>query len=235
MSKALPFCDKVLQKVEVDDGSKISSTERFGSLTHVSGNITCFIMVYSEGEKIVLKGTHGTSRSRAEVISSKGFVATTKECVLMSGVYFWAYDNEISLAKRLAENWWRFSSVKLKSYVEDSDCSLAVLDARIEANENVYFDASAESFLDLLIKTAEARGIESTKQEFNKLRVLLLTEIEAFKKTTFCVIKAEVEVPGKVSGESSAPFVYWAAKQAPCYVVTNTALNLINHVELVEE
>lgn len=182
---------------------------------------------------ILLKGTHGTSKSRAHEIITKERFEASKEGLLGAGAYFWAFADDVSFALRLASNWWRFASVKLNAYRDDTDNSLAVLKAQIEVDQNVYFDASSDSFLELLVKTAEEKKIESSKNDFNKLRAVLLKEIEALQGFNFGVLKAVVEVPGAIKGADGAPFVYWATKQAASYVVMPHALNLVSNIELV--
>jgi len=183
---------------------------------------------------ILLNGTHGTSKSRAEAIVKEAKFRASADGILGAGAYFWAYENDMSLAKRLAANWWRFAGQKRNAYKGDADPSLAILKADIEVDQKVYFDASSENFIELLIKTAEQKKILSTKDDFNKLRAVLLMEIEAERGFGYDVVKAMVEVPGKISGESGAPYVYWATKQAASYIVTQKALDFICNIELVE-
>lgn len=191
-------------------------------------------MSFAAAASMLLTGTHGTSKSRAEaIVKAKKFNASPY-ALLGIGAYFWAYEDDIAFATRLAMNWSRFASAKHDAYKGDADASPAVLSARIEVSQDAYFDAGSEKFLNLLVKTAEARSIGSAKADFNRLRVLLIKEIEDEQGFSYSVIRANVEVPGMVKGEEGAPHVYWAAKQAPCYVVTANALGLINHIELVE-
>jgi hypothetical protein len=191
-------------------------------------------MSSSASASILLKGTHGTSKSRAETILREERFQASDDGLLGAGAYFWAYDNDISLAKRLAHNWWRFACGKYDAYKGDTDPSPAVLAADIQVDPSVYFDANSESFLELLVKTAERKEIESTKDDFNKLRVVLLKEIETVKGISYKVVKAELDVPGRISGETGAPYVYWAAKQAASYVVMPNALDIIRNIKLVE-
>lgn len=170
---------------------------------------------------LVLKGTHGTSKTRADAIIKEAKFKASAEAVVGPGVYFWAFDQDISLAKRLAANWWRSANDRFKTYTGDDDPSLAILKANIEVDLNDYFDASSEKFLELLIATAENRRIPSTKNDFNSLRVVLLKELQDLQGSDFKVVRAEVDVPGAYKGE--APYVYWAAKKssyicrdAPC-------------------
>jgi len=191
-------------------------------------------MSFSESSSILLKGTHGTSKSRAEAIVDSEEFQASADGQLGAGAYFWAYDEDMSLARRLAANCWRFAGKKCNAYEGDADPSLAILKAHIEVGDNVYFDASSESFLELLIKTAEERKIQSTKNDFNKLRAVLLKEIEEVQGFCFGVVRAEVDVPGIISGEREAPYVYWATKQAASYIVMPHALGAICNIELVE-
>lgn len=194
----------------------------------------CIQMSLLASASILLKGTHGTSKSRAETIVKEEKFQASADGLLGAGAYFWAYDNDMSLAKRLALNWWRFAGGKNDAYKGDTDPSLAILKADIEVDSNGYFDASSESFLELLIKTAEQKKILSTKDDFNKLRAVLVKEIETVQGFNYEVVKAEVDVPGQIRGEAGAPYVYWAAKQAASYVVMPDALDVICNIELVE-
>lgn len=190
-------------------------------------------MSSAASSSILLNGTHGTSKSRAEAIVKEAKFRASAGGLLGAGAYFWAYENDMSFARRLAGNWWRFAGGKSNAYKGDADQSLAILRADIEVDRKVYFDASSESFIELLIQTAEQK-IQSTKDDFNKLRAVLLREIEAEQGFDYDVVKAIVEVPGMIRGESGAPYVYWATKQAASYIVMPKALDAICNIELVE-
>lgn len=181
---------------------------------------------------LMLKGTHGTSKTRADAIIKQAKFRASVEALIGPGAYFWAFEHDISLAKRLAANWWRSANEKFKAYSGDRDPSLAILKANIEVDPNDYFDASSEEFLELLIATAENRHIPSTKKDFDSLRVVLLQEIQKLQGFDFKVLKAEVDVPGAYKGD--APFVYWATKRAVTYVVMPNALDSIRDIERVE-
>jgi len=191
-------------------------------------------MSSAESTSVLLNGTHGTSKSRDEAIVKEAKFRASADGLLGAGTYFWAYENDMSLARRLAANWWRFAGGKSNAYKGDADPSLAILRADIEVNRKVYFDASSESFIELLIQAAEQKQIQSTKDDFNKLRAVLLREIEAEQGFDYDVVKAMVEVPGKIRSESGAPYVYWATKQAASYIVMPKALDAICNIELVE-
>jgi hypothetical protein len=189
-------------------------------------------MSAAQSASILLRGTHGTSKSRANVIISGGKFASSVG-LLGNGAYFWAYETEVAFAKRLAVNWWRFCTEKLGSFTTDADPSLAVLNADIEADHSTYFDANSESFKELLVLTAEQKAIDPNQDDFIKLRAVLLKEIENQLGNKFDVIKAEVPVAGRVPGKSVTPYVYLATKQASCYVVMAHALDAIKKIELI--
>lgn len=126
----------------------------------------------------MLNGKHGTSKSRAEAIVKEAKFRASADGLLGAGAYFWAYENDMSLARRLAANWWRFAGGKSNAYKGDVDPSLAILKADIEVDRKVYFDASSESFIELLIQAAEQKKIQSTKDDFNKLRAVLSNSLK---------------------------------------------------------
>ena len=193
-------------------------------------------MASAANATVYLNGTHGTSRTRASAILESNQFKASDDGRAGAGVYFWSFQDDVFFAQRLAENWWRLAvTPKFNSYKGDADKSLAVLKAKIEAPTDEYFDANSEGFLNLLIKTAEKRQIESSKDEIELLRLYLIKEIENERAAQYGVIKLDVDVPGLTKGEKTpAPYVSWL-KRAPCIVVRKHAMGLIKDIELVGE
>ncbi|NRT58602.1 hypothetical protein [Sphaerotilus uruguayifluvii] len=181
-----------------------------------------------------LEGTHGTSMSRASnIVKIKKFIPSS-DGLCGKGVYFWAINNSLDFAKKLAKNWWRFS-LKHHSDVfkDDYDKGLAVLKATIKPIENEFYDATSDEFLSLISIVAEEKSI-LTKNDVLKLRAALVDEIEKEKNVKFSVVKIDVDVPGKSKGEVAPPSFYWIKKQAACYVVKDKAEEIIQDIELIE-
>lgn len=187
-----------------------------------------------ENACLVLKGTHGTSKTRANSILKESKFKASTDGRVGPGVYFWAYEDNMSFAKCLAENWWFSANHKFGTFKGDDDPSPAVLKAQIEVNKNVYFDTSSEEFLELLIKTAKCKNIPRTSDDFNNLRIVILKELEAIKNLSFDVLKAEVDVPGAVKKMENTPYAYFIKKQASTYVVMPHATECIRNIESVE-
>lgn len=150
------------------------------------------------------------------------------------GVYFWEVSTSLEFAKKLAKNWWRFSSLpKNDVFKDDADKSLAIVKATIKPAQHEFYDATSDDFLLLCSDIAEKQSLLS-KNDLIRLRAALLVSIEEENKLKFSVIKIDVEVPGQARGESAPPSFYWLKKQAACYVVKNKAEEVIQNIELIE-
>lgn len=180
----------------------------------------------------VLKGTHGTSLSRAKAIASTSKFEPSVDGHFGVGVYFWAYEENISFAKHLAESWWIFQNDKFNAYRTDDEPSLAILDAEISHPGDEYFDASGEFFLGLLVELAICRNIEHNKEKINQLKVVAIQEIERENNINYCIIKILVDTPPKPP-KGVMPYVYAAKKSSECYVVKRNFDQLIKRVEII--
>lgn len=180
----------------------------------------------------VLRGTHGTSLSRAKVIENKSMFSPSADGYLGIGVYFWAYEKDVLFAKELARSWWTFQDKKFNKYKADAEPDLAILDVEISHPGDEYLDISSEYFSGLLVALAISRKIENNKEKINQLKVVLLKEIEEDKKINFSVIKLLVDTPPKPP-EGVMPYVYAIRKSSECYVIKRNFDQLIKQIKII--
>ena len=90
-----------------------------------------------------MKGTHGTSRSRANNIVANGF-RLSPVGKRGSGVYFWGYlsDSMETISRSLAEAWW-FDVKRRHLYDKDENKSCSVVFASFDVSDDLHFDFEA--------------------------------------------------------------------------------------------
>lgn len=142
--------------------------------------------------KIRVRGTHGTSLSRARLIEEHGFVA--KPGRIGVGAYFWTAmvetDDCLDLARRLARTW-ATKAEKGGQYASDKEKSLAIVEVEVafEAHDVLSLDDPEMTFrLWALIreKLASLLGLKNDKDwegasdKINKRQGEIHGFIEAF-------------------------------------------------------
>lgn len=175
-------------------------------------------------------GTHGTSRSKAEaIVAENSFKPTGPEGYSGSGIYFWAYGQQIDTAKHLAELWWRASSQR-GNYSTDKNKECAVISAQItDPGEPEYYDASTEEFRSSVASLATSL---TCQEEFNlaEATATVLAHIEKQIGKKILVLKALVKSPAP-KGQSSV-----IAKNFPMwnvYVVRDGGEKLFTKIEIL--
>lgn len=139
-------------------------------------------------------GTHGTTQTRAKTIQREGqFRPARKAGRAGTGVYFWAYQNDPSLAHLLANMWWEQCS-KEGRYKSDPFQACKVIYVTLKTDDHLYFDMGDPFFQELIFKTAQERAI-NTVNELSQLYDWALNELEIALKIKYLVISANVPKP----------------------------------------
>ncbi len=103
------------------------------------------------------KGTHGTCKSRAIVISEKGFEKFPSHPIRGNGVYFWR-DNVHGVELAIA---WYKKQFKNGEYSREKIQTCSVVKADIKAKEDQTINLEDPDIKDIILKTIKDKGIKS--------------------------------------------------------------------------
>lgn len=165
------------------------------------------------------KGTHGTSHSRALSIHSGSFHKPTYSGRAGSGVYFWAYDRDPSLAKELAIRWWQKSHDD-GEYSCDDCKEHAVIFANIDIEKKDTINLDCLELREMLSRLIKQNRVNSFSDKA-KVYEIFLNRIEARRNTPYELIGVFLDPPG------STPH-HWLSKSQPAYIVRSNAIGKIN-------
>ena len=170
------------------------------------------------------KGTHGTTRMRAERILQEGFELSPSGRV-GSGVYFWQYYSNPQIAVSLAVGW-HGSQAKRKGYGEDTS-ACAVLNACFGVAEQDTVDCTEEILEQVSIMLSKLEDRE--EDDIGKAYESLIKRIESLRGTPILLAKATVSPP-KISfpTKNIMPF-------PPILVVRDKAVKIEVNLMTLEE
>jgi hypothetical protein len=170
------------------------------------------------------KGTHGTTRKRAEGILRDGF-ELSPEGRAGGGVYFWQYYTNPQIANLLAIGWYG-SQVKRKQYGDD-DTPCAVLDAAFDVAEQDELDCTEEVLEQVTIMLSKLA--DRTEDDIGKAYESVIQRIELLRRAPILLVKATVSPP-KMSFpvKNVMPF-------PPILVVRNKAVKIDVSLMTLEE
>lgn len=177
-----------------------------------------------------LLGTHGTSRTRAEtIVATRCFRPTGDDGHVGSGIYFWAYVNNIRLAKHLAECWWE-GYKRRGAYVGDADESCAVVDVTIkDPGAPSFLDATNEVFREALAEMAQS--LDGTEDFcFKKATNLLFKKLES--KSGIPILVAKVSLGSSNQAKRLRSIVVRDFPMSPAYVIRNGGEYLIEEYRI---
>lgn len=165
------------------------------------------------------KGTHGTSHSRAQSISSAGFLNPTHAGRAGVGVYFWSYDRDSSLAKELATHWW-------KKYHGDGEydgdackeCAVILVDIAVDKKDTINLECL--ELREMLSKLILQHKVENFGQKA-KVYELLLRRIEEKRSAPYELVGVSLDPPGSTQH-------HWLSKSQPAYIVRSSAIEKIS-------
>lgn len=143
-----------------------------------------------------MKGTHGTSKSRAKHARDNGFDISPGGR-RGSGVYFWGYSNDAEYAIALAKQWWAYSSKKRK-YKDDKDGRCSVILATIEVEEAYIIDLEDQFVRDTFIEFSSIYydAVEGTKNEkISKIYDMFIADFERKVDTRIKLVCVKIQQP----------------------------------------
>ena len=164
--------------------------------------------------KLILKGSHGTSKENAFEIKKTGkFLLTAGS--LGEGVYFWGEENFL---EKLAEAWAKYRLSEGK-YGKNTNV-LCVLLVKILTHQNRVFHI--DSIRGRVAKEMEKRGYDmSNTSKVSKFFDVIIQEIQKELGQKFQVLKGEIPLPSKDSFCENFPYKN-ILRSALCYVVRDT-------------
>jgi hypothetical protein len=166
---------------------------------------------------LTLRGSHGTTVSRAKKIRQQGF-KIFRQGGFLTGIYFWRHGR---FADDLSEGWWRMRFGR-GEFQNDGDTRFAVIHAILSVDEDSYLDMESFEVKEEMWNLAEETGLKDVKDRA-KLYDKFIEIMERGKKIKVKVAELRVSLPNghfdcypmKILGP---PFCY-AARDVACIQV----------------
>ncbi len=178
-----------------------------------------------------LRGTHGTTRTRASAILQSAKFKVSDAGYGGRGAYFWAYATEERYGVELAESWWAFACHK-QHYEGDADKSCAVLGVEIEPpQEGKFLDATDQFFKEALFRAMTSK--ECTAEKLHAVTAVLIEEMEAANGDCFDLVKMHINTPPTVKGRQQL-YAQMVTKASDAYLVRETGLCLIGGIKIMK-
>lgn len=177
-----------------------------------------------------MKGTHGTCRSRTDLIKNEGFnVSSTGK--RGSGVYFWGYtlDSLEVHAKNLAVQWWFFSNKK-GIYHEETDKRCSIIFVSFDVEPDKLLDLENQIVRDGLIEYYSKVHHKITSTGDEKLSIIydmFVNDLETKISEKFKLVHVRIPQPNGFKTELPRDIT----GQPSCYVVKDTSCITIAHYE----
>lgn len=181
-----------------------------------------------EDKKLVLSGTHGTSKSRAEKILASQKFESSPEGYTGPGIYFWAYENDLNYAKEIAELWWRFVLDKQNTYNKDTDKSCNVLNVKISIqNKKEYLDITTQYYKEQILSVLKAQNC-TKRNEIGKIIAAFIDRYENLTNAKISILKASVISPPPTTNNKSE--IHLAYPMSDCYIVRHERHDLLSEI-----
>lgn len=180
----------------------------------------------------MLKGTHGTSRSRADsILKAQGFKSSA-EGRAGAGVYFWYYSVCEEAAYVTAQAWWHFAYTS-QEFKKDEDPSCAVLHAEIDKENAVYLDLTKDEYREKLIALAYKQNCIS-REQVSALIAFFIDKLEMLNEEKYTLVKLFVPVPPPKGKDVIFKF-NTLFPDAPSLIIRHEKHELITNIKLMKE
>lgn len=177
-----------------------------------------------------MKGTHGTSQSKANSIQKNGFNISPGGR-RGSGAYFWACSDDPSYAIALAKQWWAYSH-KNNKYKNDEDSQCSVILATIEAEEEFILNFEDQFVRDSFVSfsTVYFENVEGTKNEkISKIYDMFIADLEKKVDTRIKLVCVKLQPPNGFKNERLGFLPLDITGHPLCYVVKDeSCINIDN-------
>jgi hypothetical protein len=179
-------------------------------------------------ENLILLGTHGTSKSRAEKIIASQKFDSSLEGYAGPGIYFWAYEKDVSYAKEVAQLWWQFVLDKQKTYEKDKDKSCSILNAKINVlNKEEYLDIATQYYKEQILSVLRAQNC-TEKSEVGRIIASIVEKHEISLSTKISILKAAVTTPPPTNKNKSIIQIVYT--MSDCYIIRHERNNLLSEI-----
>lgn len=136
------------------------------------------------------KGSHGTSKTRAIAIGTKGFEYGSGR--VGKGIYFW---KESELFIDLARHWWECQRKRGK-YDKDHDTRCAIILVKVKARDSEVLDLETEYFKNMLIRLQSEKKIDINEPYMEeKIHSLFIEKLEKKFGVEYKIILCRVSPP----------------------------------------
>ncbi len=136
------------------------------------------------------KGSHGTSKVRAQIILSDGFISGSGRGG--TGIYFWEEsDHYIELSKA-----WYCQSCERKYFKDEKNPECAVLIAELLTNDKEFLDLEDDSLKNAIFRLAKHFNIKDNDlSDLSALYDLFYENLENDLKINYKIISLRVAAP----------------------------------------
>lgn len=177
-------------------------------------------------------GTHGTCRSRADlIVGNQNFNAPTKRGYVGAGAYFWEYQDCHELASEFAEMWWNFSYRK-GFYDNDEDSSLAIVGVELhQPDEKEFLDITSLNISSNLDKFLKKHKDEiKDKLDAEKATAMFIDLVAAEVGRKIVLVKIIVKTPPLPPGRAKETNVHQVFQAWPVLVVREGGEKLFSNI-----
>lgn len=182
-------------------------------------------------ERLQLRGTHGTTGTRASAILQSATFNVSESGYGGRGAYFWSYASEEEYGVQLAESWWAFALSK-QHYKDDPDKSCAVLGVEIQNPQNgKLLDATDQYFREALFRMMTDR--QKTADDLPDVTALLIEEMEGIHGEHFELVKMHINTPPLVKKRERL-YAQMTSKVADAFLVKESGLHLISGIRIMK-
>ncbi|MDD2468573.1 MAG: hypothetical protein PHI97_31740 [Desulfobulbus sp.] len=141
---------------------------------------------------IVLEGSHGTTKSRADSIQATGFRMEGGR--RGTGAYFWC---EGAYAEYLAKSWWNFGLTK-KIFKDDTDKTCSVISVQLQVQEDEFIDLEDKFLKNEIADLCLKNDLDSSAkdEEISGFYDMFLSQLEKKLGKEFKVHESAVNTAG---------------------------------------
>ncbi|MGL0953252.1 hypothetical protein [Vibrio vulnificus] len=184
---------------------------------------------------MMMKGTHGTCVSRANLIKDNGFSGSTHGR-RGSGAYFWGYTRDVlqEYARELARAWWRYALEKPKYYQKEKDQGCCVIYVTLETNSTDVLDFENQELRDHFFEYCHKtlpRLEGSDEEKMSTIYDMFINEIEEKLEKRFKIVHVKVQQPPKTKKVLPLDIT----GQPSCYVVKDLSCISVDDFEELDD
>lgn len=150
------------------------------------------------------KGTHGTTRLRAQKILAEGFRISDSGRA-GKGAYFWEYYDEAIIANSLAVGWYQ-SQLRRQAY-DEKNPECAVIDVSFEVDDDDALDCTREILEKVGVMLIKKLS-QPTEDDINNAYESIISRIEKLRGKPILVTRAIVSPPKRMSFPIIQAFPY---------------------------